>query len=131
MARDYRLVGSIVHRQGNTEIALGGAVSQKEYIIGAYFVKEGKPYHAYAYTQIALIRDFHAWLQLGSGPKRLGVSALYQKANWNFQIGTQWWSPLQTFQPFIQLQYERQISGDDHSGAVMSIDKSTSRRSVK
>jgi hypothetical protein len=131
MTRDYRLVGSIQHIQNNIEIALGGAVTQKEYTIGAYFIKEGKPYHAYAYTQMALIRNLHAWLQLGSGPKRLGISVLYQKANWNIQIGTQWWSPLQTFQPFIQLQYERQISGDDHGGAVMSIDKSTSRRSVK
>jgi hypothetical protein len=131
MARDYRLISSLLHRQNNFEMVLGGAVTQKEYVIGAYIIKEGNPYHAYVYTQIPMIQNFDVFIQLGNGPNRGSISALYQKANWNVQIGTRWWSPLQTFQPFIQLQYERQNSGDDHSGPVMSINKSTSGSSLK
>jgi hypothetical protein len=108
--------GSLNFENQQIHGALGWSQFHKNYTLGAYVIKEGLPYHAYAYTQVQIVPGYEAILLLGSGPRRLGVSILHSFKHVHFQIGGAWASPLNRFQAFLQIQYDGQIRGDGSGG---------------
>lgn len=108
--------GSLNIENNQIRGALGWSQLHKNYTLGAYIIKEGLPYHAYAYTQVQVVPGYQAILLLGSGPRRMGISILHSFKHVHLQIGGAWVSPLNRFQAFLQVQYDGQIRGDGSGG---------------